>query len=130
MTQHDHRHLVLKATGLARPPRSPVEVHGWLERLVEAVGMKVLMGPYTTRCETPGNEGVTGAVVIETSHASIHVWDQVAEPFLQLDLYSCTTFGSGTVTDLVREFGPERMTWMLIDRNGAEPEVLELGQGA
>lgn len=126
----DHRHILLRATGLGRPPASPEAVTAWLERLVAAVGMKVLMGPYATRCDTPGNEGCTGAVVIETSHATIHVWDRVAEPFLQLDLYSCASFGSGDVVPLVREFAPAFVSWMVVDRNGATPEIAEFGEAA
>jgi hypothetical protein len=52
---HDHRHIVLTARGLAAPPRTAEAVIGWLGRLVSAVGMKVLMGPYATRGDTEGN---------------------------------------------------------------------------
>src|SRR4051812_24604341 len=113
----DHRHIVLTARGLAAPPRTAEAVTGWLERLVSAVGMKVLMGPYATRCDTPGNEGCTGVVMIETSHASIHVWDRVAEPFAKIDLYSCRAFGSGQVFRLIEEFRPAAVEWLVLDRN-------------
>ena len=126
MAPHDHRHLILKATGLRAPPRDPAAVEAWLLRLVRAVRMKVLLGPFAVRCDTPGNEGVTGAVVIETSHAAVHVWEG-ADPFLQLDLYSCAWFGSGEVTRLVDEFAPEAVEWTVVDRNGPGAAVLEMG---
>lgn len=122
----NHRHILVTARGLACPPTDPETVTRWLDRLVEAVGMKVLMGPYAQRCDTPGNEGVTGAVVIETSHATMHCWDTVEVPFLQLDLYSCADFSSRTVVDLLAEFGPAEIEWILVDRNGA-PELVEAG---
>lgn len=113
----DHRHIIVSANGLANPPRSPELVSEWLSRVVEAVHMKKLMGPYTIRCETFGNVGVTGVVVIETSHVAIHVWED-GDPFLKMDLYSCAHFDVETVIDLVREFGPTTLDYMLIDRNG------------
>ena len=124
---HDHRHIVLTARGLAAPPRTAEAVSAWLDRLVAAVGMKVLMGPYATRCETPGNEGCTGVVVIETSHASVHIWDRVPEPFAKIDLYSCRTFGSDKVLRLVEEFRPTAVEWLVLDRN-ADAELIEGGR--
>lgn len=113
----DHRHILVKATGLARPPREAAAVSDWLIRLVEAVEMTVLLGPYSIRCETEGNEGCTGAIVIETSHASIHVWDECEVPHLEMDLFSCMHFDSATVLDLIREFSPARIHHMVVDRN-------------
>lgn len=122
----NHRHLLLKAKGLTKPPATTAATEGWLLRLVDAVHMRVLMGPYVTRCNTEGNEGITGVVVIETSHCSLHCWDRTPEPFFQLDLYSCADFQVRDVLDMVAEFGPAEIEWMLVDRNRA-PELEELG---
>ena len=122
----DHRHILLKARGLTNPLRDPADVETWLLRLVEAVGMKVFMGPYAKRCDTPGNEGTTGAVVIETSHASAHFWDRCADPHVQIDLFSCAPFTSRAVVELAKEFGPAFMDWIVVDRNGPA-EVVEVG---
>lgn len=123
----DHRHIIVSAHGLSRPPMTAQEIESWFTRLVDAVGMTTLIGPYAIRCNTMGNEGVTGIVCIETSHASVHVWDSCDEPFLKMDLYSCMHFDVSTVIDLVREFGPEYTSYMLIDRNGRDARLLEQG---
>lgn len=128
----DHRHLVLNAHGLAWPVVSAAALSEWLLSVVAAVGMKVLDGPHAVRCDTPGNEGVTGTVVIETSHASIHIWeskDAAADgPFLRFDLYSCKTFGTGAVARLLIDaFGPAFMSWHVVDRNGRGLELIEEG---
>jgi hypothetical protein len=135
-----HRHLLVRAVGLTNAPRKPADVVRWLVRLADAVNMKIMMGPWAQRCDVAGNAGVTGAVageppssgltrgmmVIETSHATVHCWDEGEVPFLQMDLYSCAEFSTKTVTEMLREFGPTGIEWMLIDRNGA-PEMIEAG---
>lgn len=116
MQDLDHKHLIVTAT-LRSPPRNVEEVENWMRRVVDAVGMKILFGPNVVRCDTPGNEGVTGIVCIETSHASIHVWDTIEIPFMKFDLYSCMRFDPNIVTDLIKEFDPYYFQTMLIDRN-------------
>lgn len=124
----NHRHIIIKAEKLAKPDWSIVALKGWLEDLVKSVGMKVMIGPVAERCHTPGNEGVTGFVVIETSHASIHIWDKVEEPYLQFDLYSCEDFDIDEVIDHVMHyFEPQTLHYVLIDRNGTALHHLESG---
>jgi S-adenosylmethionine/arginine decarboxylase-like enzyme len=123
----NHQHIIITASDLAAPPRDEVSVYLWLARLVETVGMQVLHGPVAQRCDDAGNEGVTGMVLIKTSHASIHVWDQVEKPFAKIDLYSCKDFGLREVLDAVKEFAPGRVDWLLLDRNAPAAEMLEAG---
>lgn len=117
--QLNHKHILVTARGLKNPPTDPEQVKNWLTRLVAAVNMKVLLGPYATYCEEPDNEGVTGIICLVTSHASIHVWHKAVEPFLKLDLYSCDDFESATVLNLLKEFEPSYTEHMVIDRNDA-----------
>lgn len=128
-------HIVLKARGLTAAPQTASEVERWLTRLVRAVRMQVLMPARAVRCDDPGNEGVTGTVVIKTSHASIHVWDRCADPHLEFDLFSCSPFGSGEIVRLVEEFGPTpgpdrepAVSWTVFDRNGPRAEIVEMGE--
>lgn len=100
---------------------SPDQLSEWLAGLVASVGMKVLIPPNCVRCDTPGNEGVTGIVCLETSHASIHIWDI---GFLQADLYSCKSFGVDAVLDRFNVFGPTLINFTLIDRNDKKTQTL------
>lgn len=124
----DHVHIVLRADNLARPPRTAEAVEAWLNRLVRAVRMQVLAPARAVRCEEEGNQGVTGTVLLTTSHASLHCWDQVPEPYLQLDVYSCRSFGSGEILRMVQDFGPAHVSWTVLDRGGRVAEVLEIGE--
>jgi S-adenosylmethionine/arginine decarboxylase-like enzyme len=124
---HNHRHIVLTARGLAIPPRDEVVQYCWLGRLVDAVNMDILYGPKAVRCDDEGNEGTSGYVMIKTSHASIHVWDEVEEPFAKIDLYSCADFDVQTVLDFCLEFQPQEIEWLLLDRNGRQTSMIESG---
>ncbi len=121
---HFHSHAT--AYGLPRDI-TPEEVGEWFKRLVAAVGMDVLGGPFATYCDIPGNEGVTGIIWLTTSHASIHIWQGpgVAEPYAKADLYSCRPFSTATWVKLVQELAPNRVTGDLFDRSGDHSELLE-----
>jgi len=80
--------------------------------------MKVVAGPTSVYVNEPGNEGITGTVTLATSHASIHVWDNVKPAMFQFDLYSCSEFTPKEVlSEIDNWFGLERATWTMIDRN-------------
>jgi S-adenosylmethionine/arginine decarboxylase-like enzyme len=123
----DHKHITVAATGLRNVPHLPSQIETWLTRLVAAVEMEVLMEARAVRCDLPGNEGVTGIVCLTTSHASLHIWDSVTEPFLRMDLYSCKNFEIDAVLRMVREFQPTGGSWLLIDRNGSSHAILGAG---
>ena len=111
-----HKHVLITATGLRNPPRTPEAVTDWLLRLVQAVDMRMFFGPFAKRCEQLGNEGVTGMVCIETSHASLHCWDTIPQPFVQIDLYSCQEFDEQVVLNMVGEFSPIGIDLEVVDR--------------
>ncbi len=113
----NHKHILVRATNLARPPKTAVEVEDWLRELVALVDMVVLIEPFAIRCEDLGNEGVTGTVCITTSHAAVHCWDSLPEPFLNFDLYSCKDFSPGMVLDHIGKFGPASCEYFVVDRN-------------
>jgi S-adenosylmethionine/arginine decarboxylase-like enzyme len=122
-----HIHLLGKAY-INNPPRDEAIANEWLKSLVEKIDMKILMGPYSIHCNTLGNEGVTGAVVIETSHAAFHCWSEVDRPFLKFDVYSCVDFDPEVVLHHLNEyFDVDSASYMMIDRNPDVPVVV--GQG-
>ena len=59
--------------------------------------MNIIKGPYASYVSKEGNRGVTGDVMIETSHIAIHVWDEIDPALIQCDVYSCAEFSSNEV---------------------------------
>jgi S-adenosylmethionine/arginine decarboxylase-like enzyme len=95
--------------------------------MVDAVGMQIMDGPHVKRCFDTGNEGVTGVVVLSTSHCSIHIWDQCAEPYLKMDLYSCRRFPIDIVLKMLRELDVRVCDYQIIDRNHRDETALLSG---
>lgn len=109
----------LKLLGRGAPARlgNVLIVRPFLEDLVRAIGMRALEPPRLFNVETSirklGAEpfedegGVTGIVVLSTSHVAIHTWPlRVAEPrreMFVLDVFSCREFGPSQVQGLVRD---------------------------
>lgn len=111
-----HRHLIVNAK-INNPPTDPELMCDWFNELVAAVGMRVLIPPSCTFSDNPGNEGLTGTVCIDTSHASIHVWHMVEEPYLRFDLYSCREFDPMIVIEMLDRFGIRHYDSLLIGRD-------------
>ena len=91
-----HKHLIIRAE-VNSPITSEKEIKKWLRNVVNKIDMKIIKGPYASYVTKEGNRGVTGVVMIETSHIAIHVWDDVDPALVQCDVYSCAEFSSNEV---------------------------------
>ena len=115
-----HKHLMLTAL-VDEAPQNPEVIVNFLNKLVKLVDMEIFMPAQAKYCDDPHNSGVTGVVVITTSHASIHIWDNVAgNPYpgmLQMDLYSCKDYNAEDVLKFVEDyFGANIVSFQVIDR--------------
>lgn len=117
-----HKHLIVRAE-VAQPPMAPGFVEDWLHELVDRIGMKVLSGPYAEYVHVPGNRGVTGVVIIETSHIAMHVWDEGDPSLMQLDVYTCGPFDPNIVFDHIAIFEPTKVEYKYLDREKGLIEV-------
>lgn len=111
-----HQHLLVKCYA-KNPPREVDYLNKWFINLVETVGMKVVAGPTSVYVADPGNEGLTGTVTLATSHASIHIWDNLEVPMFQFDIYSCKLFTLEQVMSCFKDWEVVEAEWVMIDRN-------------
>lgn len=111
----EHKHLIVRAE-VNNPPWQPQYIKDWLECLVQDLDMKVMMGPIAAYSDVEGNRGLTAAVIIETSHIVIHVWDEEYPAMLQLDVYSCSDIDPQVVWDAIQEFEPVHIDYKFLDR--------------
>jgi S-adenosylmethionine/arginine decarboxylase-like enzyme len=120
----EHKHLIVRAE-IEHPPKNPEQINDWSCSLIQAIGMKVLMGPYSVYSDMPGNRGLTCVTVIETSHIALHVWDEVQPALMQLDVYSCAAFDPEQIFERVRrDFGAQRIEFKFLDREHSLTEIL------
>jgi len=113
----EHKHLIIRAE-VKKPFVDPEVTKDWLKRLVEAIGMNITKsgGPHVDYVDVPGNSGIAGIVMIETSHCSIHVWEKAEPPLVQMDVYSCKHFNTQTVLDMLEEMEPTKIEKADINR--------------
>ena|SRR5271154_1330916 len=126
-----HKHLLISGTVKLLPNKMIKEpqmakfalnvenvVEKWLDDLVNLVKMRIFIPARARYCSTYGNEGVTGIISLETSHASIHFWDQ--DKSFKFDLYSCQDFDVDTVIKHLNKFDLEKYSYKVIDRDTNE----------
>ena len=112
----EHKHMVIRAEVL-EPITSEKELKKWLKDLVKIIGMKIIKGPYASYVSKEGNCGVTGVVMIETSHIAIHIWDETTPALVQCDVYSCADFQRGEVVMQLGMMHPTKIEYMMMDRS-------------
>jgi S-adenosylmethionine/arginine decarboxylase-like enzyme len=111
----EHKHLIIRAE-VSNPPTDEAWLQTWLIQLVEKIGMKVCRGPITAYVDMPGNKGVTGVVIIETSHIAIHIWDENNPALVQLDVYTCGTLNKDIIFSELEQWNPVKVEWKYLDR--------------
>lgn len=118
----EHKHLIVRAE-VTNPPKEEEWLQSWLTTLVEKIGMKVCRGPISAYVDMPGNKGLTGVVVIETSHIAIHVWDEVSPALVQLDVYTCGSLNKDTIFEEIKQWNPVKVEYKYLDRELGLNEV-------
>ena len=78
--------------------------------------MKIIKGPYVSYVSKEGNRGVTGVVMIETSHIAIHIWDETTPALVQCDVYSCAEFSSNEVLLEFTDMEVTKIDHMILNR--------------
>lgn len=120
----EHKHVIVRAE-VNSPPFDEARITDWLKRLVDDLGMKVMMGPIAGYSPIVGNRGLTAAVVIETSHIVLHAWDEENPAMLQLDVYTCSKLDLDVVWRAIEEFEPTHVDYKLLDREHKFITILE-----
>ena len=110
-----HKHLLVRAEVLD-PPQDLKMMRKWTKNLIRDIDMKILAGPYAKYCDVKGNRGLTCVTIIETSHITLHSWDEMNPALVQLDVYSCKELDETVVFDYVYKFMPVRMSYRYFDR--------------
>ena len=121
-----HKHLIIRAESI-NPPTNPEFLTGWMNDFIKYINMKVLMSPYVIYHDVPGNRGITGAAIIETSHIVMHVWDEPSPALMQFDVYSCGEFDPEQICRLIqRDFEITKIDYKFLDR---ENDLTDVGGG-
>lgn len=110
-----HKHLIIRAE-VKRPLKTEKETKQWLRKIVKKIDMKIIKGPYASYVSKEGNRGITGIVMIETSHIAVHVWDETTPALVQCDVYSCAEFSSNEVLSEFLDMEVTKIDHMILNR--------------
>lgn len=120
----EHKHIIIRAE-VDSPPFDETRIKDWLAKLVDDLGMKIMMGPIAGYSPVVGNRGLTAAVVIETSHIVLHAWDEESPAMLQLDVYTCSHLDKNVVLNAIQEFQPTHVDYKILDRESKFITLIE-----
>lgn len=90
--------------------RDADQIRHLLRELVITVEMRSVMEPIVhqfTPCEEFPGDGVTGLVIIEESHISIHTFPEDGR--FHLDVFSCRGFDTSVLFDYLSTLGIQKM---------------------
>ena len=111
-----HKHLLVNAK-ISNPVKSEAQGIEFLTNLVDKIDMKIIKGPFASYVNVEGNRGLTGIVMIETSHIAFHIWDEVTPGLIQFDLYTCGQLELDKVLSIFKEtFDIVTLDYILFDR--------------
>jgi S-adenosylmethionine/arginine decarboxylase-like enzyme len=119
-----HEHLLIQAY-IKKPIMDEEIAKKWLSDLIEKVGMKLAAGPVAHFVDTPGNEGITAAACLMTSHCSIHFWSNLTVPLAQMDIYSCSEVDLNVVFDHFAMMEPISLEYKFLNRDGGFKTISE-----
>jgi|TARA_E500000318_G_scaffold107194_1_gene116183 S-adenosylmethionine/arginine decarboxylase-like enzyme len=125
----EHKHLLIR-TEVKKPLTTEVDTINWLKNLVSKINMNILAGPYASKVSKKGNKGLSGVVIIDTSHIAIHTWDESDPALIQLDVYSCKHFKKSDVVECLEKLQPVTIDYKYFDRETNFKEILREDPGS
>ena len=99
--QQPRYHIICDLANCNENIKDPSKVREFLEKVVKRVNMSILEGPIIAEGK-PENPGVSGLVIIDFSHISVHTFTKYKEALI--DIFSCKPFERNPLVDYCCEF--------------------------
>lgn len=98
-------HLIVDVSSAGPAISDPEAIKTFLTDMAAATDMSVLAGPLVAE-GIPENPGITGFVIVDFSHVSVHTFTKFGEAMI--DVFSCKPYNPEKVRALCRNtFGTE-----------------------
>lgn len=99
--QQPRYHIICDLSHCTQNFKYPEAIRQFLEEIVKRVNMSILEGPIIAEGK-PENPGVSGLVIIDFSHISVHTFTKYNEALI--DIFSCKQFERNPVVDYCIEY--------------------------
>jgi S-adenosylmethionine decarboxylase len=98
-------HLIVDVSHAGPAISDPEAIKSFLVDMAAATDMSVLAGPLVAE-GIPENPGITGFVIVDFSHVSVHTFTKFGEAMI--DVFSCKEYDPEKVRELCKKtFGTE-----------------------
>lgn len=95
-------HIIIDVSNVSKEILTDTEgLDGFLKSLPGQIGMSILKGPEVV-VGTPDNPGITGFVIINFSHISVHTFTDYGQALV--DIFSCREFDQNEATKAVLDY--------------------------
>lgn len=112
------QHLLIEFRGCAKPVLDDLEV---IQALMERAAIAAQSSIVNSVFHRFAPQGVTGVVVVEESHFSIHTWPEY--DYVAVDVFTCGDCYPQRAQQVIRDgLGAKRVEWMMIERGLGLPE--------
>lgn len=112
----EHLHFIARAEVLNPPKEIPL-IEQWMRDMVKSIGMKELAPPRAVYSDMIGNRGMTCDVLLNTSNACLHSWDECDPGLIMLDVFTCGKLDINIIFDKLTIFKPTKIEYLYLDRN-------------
>lgn len=105
------KHLIFSGYGIKKSKLDEAEiVFDFLDKMPGKIGMKKLTIPYVViaRPKRKKEWGISGFVMIYTSHISCHTWPE--KGYVSIDVYSCKNFNEKKLLNYLKKFWSPKET--------------------
>jgi S-adenosylmethionine/arginine decarboxylase-like enzyme len=93
-----------------------IALTNWVRNLIHKLDMNLLAGPMNVYVDRPGLVGWSSVSIIETSHVSLHIWEESKPILCQFDVFTCGKMDPKVVIDHLHPMNPSKLECILIDR--------------
>jgi len=112
----EHKHLIVRAE-VRNPPKDTKMMEQWMSNMVAEIGMNELAPPRAIYSDMVGNRGLTCDVLLNTSNACIHTWDECDPALFMLDVFTCGSLDIQLIFKLLQCFDPIKIEYKYLDRS-------------
>ncbi|KKR78327.1 MAG: hypothetical protein UU23_C0001G0091 [Candidatus Curtissbacteria bacterium GW2011_GWA1_40_9] len=99
--QQPRYHIICDLANCNEKIKDPLKIREFLEEIVKKVNMSILEGPIIAEGQ-PENPGISGLVIIDFSHISIHTFTKFNEALI--DIFSCKPFERNPIVDFCTQY--------------------------
>ena len=114
--KYAHNHLMINAD-TAFPITRKRELRKFLKSTAEVIGVHRLGGTRVRYCSREGARGLIGSLMLDTSHVSIHIFDEPKPANVRIDVYTSGNLDVElTILKIVNDLKIDDIQWLHYNR--------------